>query len=83
MCIRDSGDADVGVRVGVFARVVIGWSVHMRVVLNFLGMREWPRLPHSPRGTCAVSYTHLAVQPVSDVLRRAVELLVSSEPSFI
>ena len=24
----------------------------MRVVLNFLGMREWPRLPHSPRGTC-------------------------------
>ena len=21
-------------------------------ILNFLGMREWPRLPHSPRGTC-------------------------------
>ena len=46
------GDADVGVRVGVFARVAIGWSVHMRVVLSFLGMRGWPRPPHSLRGTC-------------------------------
>ena len=46
-------DIDVGVRVGVFTRVAIGWSVHMRVVLSFLRMREWPRPPHSLRGTCA------------------------------
>ena len=29
-------------------------------ILNFLGMREWPRLPHSPRGTCVQTFERLA-----------------------